>query len=55
MFGDTHSVRMDLVLSLAERWTEAVRANAILGMTEFESDVFDAAIQSLSVAPGNGS
>ena len=37
-----HSARMDLVFSLAERWTEAGEAAGISGAVEFRTDVFDA-------------
>ena len=40
---DTHTARMDLVFSLAERWTEAGEPAGIGGMVEFRTDVFDAA------------
>src|SRR6202040_2620096 len=39
---DTHSARMDLVFSLAERWTEAGEPAGISGTVEFRTDVFDA-------------
>ncbi|WP_082684019.1 MULTISPECIES: non-ribosomal peptide synthetase [unclassified Mycobacterium] len=38
---DTHTARMDLVFSLAERWTEAGEPAGISGMVEFRTDVFD--------------
>ena len=41
--ADTHSARMDLTLSLAERWTEAGQPAGIGGEVEFRTDVFDAA------------
>ena len=45
---DTHTARMDLVFSLAERWTEAGEPAGIGGTVEFRTDVFDAAsIQTL--------
>ncbi len=40
---DTHSARMDLTFSLAERWTEAGEPAGIGGEVEFRTDVFDAA------------
>ncbi|HWE91007.1 MAG TPA: amino acid adenylation domain-containing protein, partial [Pseudonocardiaceae bacterium] len=40
---DTHSARMDLVLSLSERWTDGGEADGIGGVVEFRTDVFDAA------------
>ena len=40
---DTESARMDLVFSLAERWTDAGEPVGISGAVEFRSDVFDAA------------
>ncbi|MGH3959764.1 amino acid adenylation domain-containing protein [Mycobacterium sp.] len=40
---DTHTARMDLVLSLAERWTEAGEPAGIGGEVEFRTDIFDAA------------
>ena len=40
---DTHTARMDLVFSLAERFTEAGEAAGIGGTVEFRTDVFDAA------------
>ncbi|NKZ09919.1 non-ribosomal peptide synthetase [Mycolicibacterium septicum DSM 44393] len=39
---DTHTARMDLSLSLAERWTETGEAAGISGTVEFRTDVFDA-------------
>ncbi|OBK91032.1 non-ribosomal peptide synthetase, partial [Mycobacterium sp. 1165178.9] len=39
---DTHSARMDLTFSLAERWTEAGEPAGIGGAVEFRTDVFDA-------------
>ena len=41
--GDTQVARMDLVFSLAERWTEAGEPAGIGGAVEFRTDVFDAA------------
>ncbi len=38
----TQTARMDLVFSLAERWTEAGEAAGISGAVEFRTDVFDA-------------
>ena len=40
---DTHTARMDLMFSLAERWTEAGEPAGIGGAVEFRTDVFDAA------------
>ena len=40
---DTHTARMDLTFSLAERWTEAGEPAGIGGAVEFRTDVFDAA------------
>jgi amino acid adenylation domain-containing protein/thioester reductase-like protein/non-ribosomal peptide synthase protein (TIGR01720 family) len=40
---DTHTARMDLAFSLAERWTEDGAAVGIGGLVEFRTDVFDAA------------
>ena len=39
---DTHTARMDLAFSLAERWTEAGEPAGIGGTVEFRTDVFDA-------------
>jgi non-ribosomal peptide synthetase component F len=45
---DTHTARMDLVFSLAERWSEAGEPAGIGGVVEFRTDVFDAeSIQTL--------
>ena len=41
--ADTHTARMDLTVSLAERWTEAGEPAGIGGEVEFRTDVFDAA------------
>ncbi|MGO9033403.1 amino acid adenylation domain-containing protein, partial [Mycobacterium sp.] len=41
--ADTHTARMDLTFSLAERWSEAGEPAGIGGMVEFRTDVFDAA------------
>ena len=41
--ADTHTARMDLAFSLAERWTEAGEPAGIGGTVEFRTDVFDAA------------
>ena len=41
--ADTHTARMDLAFSLAERWTEAGEPAGIGGAVEFRTDVFDAA------------
>ena len=40
---DTHTARMDLAFSLAERFTEAGEPAGIGGEVEFRTDVFDAA------------
>ena len=40
---DTHTARMDLTFSLAERLTEAGEPAGIGGAVEFRTDVFDAA------------
>ena len=40
---DTHTARMDLMFSLAERWSEAGEPAGIGGAVEFRTDVFDAA------------
>ncbi len=39
---DTHTARMDLVFSLAERWTEDDQPAGIGGEVEFRTDIFDA-------------
>ncbi len=39
---DTHTARMDLSFSLAERWSEAGEPAGISGTVEFRTDVFDA-------------
>ena len=45
---DTRTARMDLVFSLAERWTAAGEPAGISGTVEFRTDVFDAdSIQAL--------
>ena len=45
---DTHTARVDLAFSLAERWTQAGEPAGISGTVEFRTDVFDAAsIQAL--------
>ena len=41
--ADTHTARMDLTFSLAERWSEAGEPAGISGVVEFRTDVFDAA------------
>ncbi len=41
--ADTHTARMDLTFSLAERFTEAGEPAGISGEVEFRTDVFDAA------------
>ena len=41
--ADTHTARMDLTFSLAERFTEAGEPAGIGGTVEFRTDVFDAA------------
>ena len=38
---DTHTARMDLSFSLAERWTQAGEPAGISGTVEFRTDVFD--------------
>ena len=43
MPADTRTARMDLVFSLAERWSEAGEPAGIGGTVEFRTDVFDAA------------
>jgi len=40
---DTHTARMDLSFSLAERRTDAGDPDGIGGTVEFRTDVFDAA------------
>ena len=40
---DTHTARMDLTFSLAERWTAAGEPAGVGGLVEFRTDVFDAA------------
>ena len=40
---DTHTARMDLTFSLAERYTDAGEPAGISGTVEFRTDVFDAA------------
>ncbi|WP_156616777.1 non-ribosomal peptide synthetase, partial [Mycobacterium sp. 852014-52144_SCH5372336] len=39
---DTHTARMDLALSLGERWTETGESAGIGGSVQFRTDVFDA-------------
>ena len=41
--ADTHTARMDLTFSLAERFTQAGERAGIGGSVEFRTDVFDAA------------
>ncbi len=41
--ADTHTARMDLVVFLRERWSEAGEPAGIGGAVEFRTDVFDAA------------
>ena len=41
--ADTHTARMDLTFSLAERFTEAGEPAGISGAVEFRTDVFDTA------------
>ena len=41
--ADTHTARMDLTFSLAERWTQGSQPAGIGGSVEFRTDVFDAA------------
>ncbi|RXR78723.1 condensation domain-containing protein, partial [Mycobacterium tuberculosis] len=43
LLADTHTARMDLALSLAERWSAAGEPAGISGRVEFRTDVFDAA------------
>ena len=40
---DTHTARMDLTFTLADRWNEAGEPAGIGGAVEFRTDVFDAA------------
>ncbi|WP_156613966.1 condensation domain-containing protein, partial [Mycobacterium sp. 852002-51961_SCH5331710] len=40
---DTHTARLDVSFSLAERWSEAGEPAGIGGAVEFRTDVFDAA------------
>ena len=40
---ETRTARMDLTLSLAERWTDSGEPAGISGVVEFRTDVFDAA------------
>ncbi len=40
---ETHTAKVDLAFSLAERWTRAGEATGIGGVVEFRTDVFDAA------------
>ena len=40
---DTRTARVDLTLTLAERWTQAGEPDGIGGLVEFRTDVFDAA------------
>ena len=40
---DTHTARMDLMFSLAERFTDTGEPAGIGGTVEFRTDVFDAA------------
>ena len=40
---DTHTARMDVTFSLAERWTPAGEPAGIGGAVEFRTDVFDTA------------
>jgi amino acid adenylation domain-containing protein/thioester reductase-like protein/non-ribosomal peptide synthase protein (TIGR01720 family) len=41
--ADTHTARVDLTFSLAERWTQAGEPAGITGEVEFRTDVFDPA------------
>ena len=41
--ADTHTARMDLMFSLAERFTDSGEPAGISGTVEFRTDVFDAA------------
>ena len=43
MPADTHTARVDLTFSLAERWSESGQPAGIGGDVEFRTDVFDAA------------
>ncbi len=43
MPADTHTARVDLTFSLAERWSAAGQPVGIAGDVEFRTDVFDAA------------
>ena len=53
--ADTHTARMDLTFSLAERFTEAGEPAGISGAVEFRTDVFDAAsIEALIERVGAG-
>ena len=57
--ADTHTARMDLAFSLAERWSEAGEPAGIGGAVEFRTDVFDAAsiealIERLAAGVGGG-
>ncbi|WP_328359235.1 amino acid adenylation domain-containing protein [Mycobacterium sp. NBC_00419] len=40
---DTHTAKVDLAFSLAERWTRTGEPTGISGLVEFRTDVFDAA------------
>ena len=55
--ADTHTARMDLTFSLAERFTEAGEPAGIGGAVEFRTDVFDTAQHrqaDRAVGPGAG-
>ena len=41
--ADTHTARIDLAFSLAERWSDTGEPGGIGGVVEFRTDVFDAA------------
>ena len=41
--AETHTARMDLTFTLAERWSETGAPAGIGGVVEFRTDVFDAA------------
>ncbi|KUI10580.1 hypothetical protein AU190_20985 [Mycolicibacterium acapulense] len=48
--AETHSARMDMVIFLRERWTDAGEPAGIGGNVEFRTDVFDAASIEVLVA-----
>ncbi|KUI04643.1 hypothetical protein AU189_19860 [Mycolicibacterium acapulense] len=47
--AQTQTARMDLVFSLAERWTDAGEPEGIGGLVEFRTDVFDTATVELLI------